>query len=327
MGMPATAKPSSHALPEIAIVVPCYNEEEALPTTTKVIQCKLQDLKARKVIGEDSFILYVDDGSADATWSEIMGFHDSFGDSVHAIKLSHNRGHQDAVYAGLMHAMNLQVDAAISMDADLQDDPDAIDEMIEKYQTGAEIVFGVRDNRDTDSIFKKSTAHLFYRLMRWMGTETIPDHADYRLMSLKALRALSEYREVNLFLRGIVPSLGFKTDKVYYKRSSRVAGKSKYPLNKMMSLAIDGVTSFSIKPLTVISLIGAVSIVIGFIMLVYTVLSVLTAHAQSGWASIMCSLWIIGGLILVSLGIIGEYIGRIYMEVKARPRYFIEESV
>lgn len=314
-------------MPEIAIVIPCYNEEEALPATTKAIQGKLQDLKDRKVIGEESFILYVDDGSADATWSEIIGFRDSFGDSVHAIKLSHNRGHQDAVYAGLMHAMDLQVDAAISMDADLQDDPDAIDEMIEKYQHGAEIVFGVRDNRDTDSIFKKSTAHLFYRLMRWMGTETIPDHADYRLMSLKAIRALSEYREVNLFLRGIVPSLGFKTDKVYYKRSSRVAGKSKYPLNKMVSLAVDGVTSFSIKPLTVISLIGAVSIVIGFIMLVYTVLSVLTAHAQAGWASIMCSLWIIGGLILVSLGIIGEYIGRIYMEVKARPRYFIEESV
>lgn len=226
-----------------------------------------------------------------------------------------------------MRARTLRADAAISLDADLQDDPDAIDKMVEEYRKGAEIVYGVRDNRDSDTAFKRDSAHAFYRFMSWMGTETIPDHADYRLLSRTALDALSEYHEVNLFLRGIVPSLGFKTSKVYYKRSKRVAGKSKYPLRKMVSFAIDGITSFSIKPLRAITVIGALSVVVGFFTLIYTIIALCSGHTQAGWASVMCSLWIIGGLILTALGIVGEYIGRIYLEIKQRPRYIIEKTI
>ncbi|WEV64969.1 glycosyltransferase family 2 protein [Bifidobacterium sp. ESL0732] len=313
--------------PLLALVIPCYNEEDALKQTSKVVRDKLKTLKKEQAIDANSFIILVDDGSTDKTWQEITALHDQEPELFHGVKFSHNRGHQNALYAGLMQARVLKADVAVSMDADLQDDPNAIDKMIEEYQKGAEIVYGVRDNRDTDTMFKRGSAHAFYHLMHWMGTETIPDHADYRLMSSAALDALSQYSEVNLFLRGIVPSLGFKTAKVYYKRSERVAGKSKYPLRKMVSFAIDGVTSFSVKPLSAITAVGGLSVIVGIIMLIYTIISLCTGHAQSGWASIMCSLWIIGGLILTALGIVGEYIGRIYLEVKQRPRYIIEKTI
>lgn len=313
--------------PLLALVIPCYNEEDALKETSKVVLDKLVSLKRNKAIDDNSFVIFVDDGSTDKTWQEISALHDQEPERFHGVKFSHNRGHQNALYAGLMQARVMGVDAAISLDADLQDDPDAIDKMVDEYRKGVEIVYGVRDNRDTDTLFKRCSAHAFYRFMRWMGTETISDHADYRLMSRTALDALSEYSEVNLFLRGIVPSLGFKTAKVYYKRSKRVAGESKYPLRKMLSFAIEGITSFSVKPLSVITLIGGVSVVVGMIMLIYAVASFSTGRAQAGWASIMCSLWIIGGLILTALGIVGEYIGRIYLEVKQRPRYIIENVI
>ncbi|WEV69552.1 glycosyltransferase family 2 protein [Bifidobacterium sp. ESL0775] len=313
--------------PRIALVIPCYNEEEALKTTSNVVYEKLESLKDKQEIANDSFAIFIDDGSSDKTWQEIFTLHKTHEGVFHGLKFSHNRGHQNALYAGLMYARQLGADAAISMDADLQDDPNAIDGMVAEYRNGAEIVFGVRDNRDTDTVFKRGTAHAFYKLMHWLGTETIPDHADYRLMGKAALAALSQYTEVNLFLRGIVPSLGFKTAKVYYKRNKRVAGESKYPLHKMLSFAIEGVTSFSVKPLHMITVIGGVSVIVGIIILIYTLLSLSNGHAQAGWTSLMCSLWIIGGLILVALGVVGEYIGRIYLEVKARPRYIIEEEV
>lgn len=313
--------------PLLALVIPCCNEEDALNETSKAVRDKLIALKQNGAIDSGSFIILVDDGSSDKTWQKISSLHSHEPELFHGVKFSHNRGHQNALYAGLMQARALKVDAAISLDADLQDDPNAIDGMINEYRKGAEIVYGVRDNRDTDTAFKRDTARAFYQFMSWMGTETIPNHADYRLMSRTAIDALSHFNEVNLFLRGIVPSLGFQTAKVYYKRSKRIAGESKYPLRKMLSFAIDGITSFSIKPLSAITAIGGFSVIVGIIMLIYTIASLCAGHAQAGWTSIMCSLWIIGGLILTALGIVGEYIGRIYLEVKQRPRYIIEKTI
>lgn len=313
--------------PAMVFVIPCYNEEAALHVTAGVLKSKLQDLKDAGQIASDSSVVFVDDGSADKTWDVITSLHNECPDMFHGVKLAHNRGHQNALFAGLMHALHLNVDAAVSMDADLQDDPNAVDGMVAAYREGAEIVYGVRDNRDTDTVFKRGTAHAFYSMMKWLGTETVPDHADYRLMSRAALQALSQYRESNLFLRGLVPSLGFKTAKVFYKRGTRVAGESKYPLKKMVSFAIEGVTSFSTKPLTMITGLGVFSVFVGVIMLVYTLISVFSGHAVAGWGSMMCSLWILGGFILLSLGVTGEYIAKIYLEVKARPRYIIEESL
>ncbi|OZG61877.1 glycosyltransferase [Bifidobacterium myosotis] len=317
----------SISTPRIAFVIPCYNEEEALHVTAGVLRKKVETLSAAHAISAESSIIFVDDGSADATWNEIEQLHQEAPELFHGVKLAHNRGHQNALFGGLMHALDIGVDAAISMDADLQDDPNAADEMIERFRNGAEIVYGVRDSRETDTAFKRNTAHAFYSVMRWMGTETIPDHADYRLMGANALRALAEYGETNLFLRGIVPSLGFRTDKVYYQRGVRVAGESKYPLKKMISFAIEGITSFSVKPLSMITGLGVLSVVVGIIMLIYTLASVFSGHAVAGWGSMMCSLWLLGGMILVSLGIVGEYIGKIYMEVKRRPRFIVEKTV
>lgn len=307
------------------IVIPCYNEEPGLRTTASVLSEKIRSLVEAQQISDDSTILFVDDGSKDATWNVISELHNEDTSLFHGLKLAHNKGHQNALLAGLMYALDEAADVAISMDADLQDDPNAIDQMIEEYRKGAEIVYGVRDNRDTDTAFKRGTAHMFYGLMRSMGAETIPDHADYRLMSREALAALAQYREENLFLRGMVPSLGFPTAKVYYKRGERVAGESKYPLRKMVSFAVDGITSFSAKPLTIITGIGMLSVLVGIAMLIYTIVSVCTGHAVAGWGSMMCSLWILGGLILTSLGVVGEYIAKIYIEVKGRPRYIIEK--
>ncbi|KAB8288602.1 glycosyltransferase [Bifidobacterium ramosum] len=313
--------------PELCIVVPCYNEEQVLRQTAAVLSGKVRSLVDTGEIKPSSAVLLVDDGSADGTWSIIEQLHDEDTGLFHGVKFSHNQGHQNAVYAGLMAAYDRGCDAAVSLDADLQDDPDAIDEMVRDYRDGNEIVFGVRNNRDTDSMFKRSTAEAFYTLMSWMGADIIPDHADYRLMSRTAIEALSRYTETNLFLRGIVPSLGFSTSEVFYKRGTRAAGESKYPVSKMLSFAMEGITSFSVKPLRIITMIGMLSIVVGIVMLVYTVVSVCSGNAVTGWGSLMVSMWLLGGLILVSLGVVGEYIGRIYLETKRRPRYIIERMV
>lgn len=326
-----SAVPESHQElrkpPVLSIVVPCYNEEDALGQTARVLGDKVRGLIGQGQIDASSNILFVDDGSRDRTWAIVEQLHNGDEALYHGVKFSHNRGHQNAVYAGLMAALERNSDAAVSMDADLQDDPDAIDEMVKQYRAGSEIVFGVRNNRDTDSVFKRTTAEAFYGLMSWMGTDTIPDHADYRLMSRTAIAALSQYSEANLFLRGIVPALGFTTSKVYYKRGTRVAGESKYPLSKMLSFALEGITSFSVKPLRMITAIGVLSMVFAVIMLIYTIVSVCSGNAVAGWGSIMVSMWFLGGLLLVALGIVGEYIGRIYLETKNRPRYIIEKVI
>lgn len=313
--------------PTLAFVIPCFNEEAALHMTADVLKKKMIQLENSQAVARDSFVIFVDDGSHDKTWDVITSLHEKDPPLFRGVKLAHNRGHQNALFAGLMHALSMNVDAVVSMDADLQDDPNAVDDMVQEYLRGAEIVYGVRDNRETDTAFKRGTAHAFYSLMKWLGTETVPDHADYRLMSRAALQALSQYKESNLFLRGLVPSLGFKTAKVYYKRGTRVAGESKYPLKKMVSFAIEGVTSFSTKPLTMITGLGLFSVFVGIVMLIYTLISVFSGHAVAGWGLMMCSLWILGGFILLALGIIGEYIAKIYLEVKARPRYIVETTL
>lgn len=307
------------------IVVPCYNEEEVLPETSKRLKEKRKALIEAGVIGEKSRILFVDDGSKDKTWLLIQEF--CANDTCFSgLKLAHNRGHQNALLAGLMTAKEY-ADIVISMDADLQDDIEAMDAFIEKYHAGNDIVYGVRSSRKKDSFFKRSTALAYYRFLQKMGVDIIYNHADYRLMSRRALEALANFKEVNLFLRGIVPLIGFQTAVVEYERSSRFAGESKYPLKKMLSFAIDGITSFSIKPIRMITALGFLIFAFSLIMLIYSIVIKITGHADSGWASLICSIWMIGGIQLLSLGIIGEYIGKIYNETKARPRYIIEEFI
>lgn len=316
------------SMPVLGVVVPCYNEEAVLEKTSVALSHKIGELVDKGLIDAVSFVLFVDDGSSDGTWKIIEQLHGNNKSLFHGVRFSHNQGHQNAVYAGMIEACTTYgCDAAVSMDADLQDDPDALDAMVQSYLDGNEIVFALRDNRDTDTVFKRFTAEMFYGLMRRMGTDIIPDHADYRLMGRTAVKALSRYQEVNLFLRGIVPSLGFRTDRVYYKRAARAAGESKYPFSKMVSFALEGITSFSVKPLRVITVVGVISVFVGLGMLGYAITSVSMGRAVSGWGSLMCSLWIVGGLILVSQGIVGEYIGRIYLEVKHRPRYIIETEI
>ena len=307
------------------IVLPCYNEEEVLPETSKRLKEKRKALIEAGVIGEKSRILFVDDGSKDKTWLLIQEF--CANDTCFSgLKLAHNRGHQNALLAGLMTAKEY-ADIVISMDADLQDDIEAMDAFIEKYHAGNDIVYGVRSSRKKDSFFKRSTALAYYRFLQKMGVDIIYNHADYRLMSRRALEALADFKEVNLFLRGIVPLIGFQTAVVEYERSSRFAGESKYPLKKMLSFAIDGITSFSIKPIRMITALGFLIFAFSLIMLIYSIVIKITGHADSGWASLICSIWMIGGIQLLSLGIIGEYIGKIYNETKARPRYIIEEFI
>ena len=304
-------------------VIPCYNEEAVINETASRLRSKYIDLIMSGIIDKGSRILFVNDGSKDNTWKMISELHDS--DSLFTgISLSHNRGHQNALLAGLMTAMEF-ADAVISMDADLQDDIAAIDEMISKYNSGCDIVYGVRSSRKKDGFFKRTTAQGFYKLMSSMGAETVYNHADYRLMSKRALFALSEYKEVNLFLRGIVPMLGFKTGVVYFERAERFAGKSKYPLKKMISFAVDGITSFSIKPMRFITGLGVTIFMLSIVMFVYTLVRFFCGETVIGWSSLIISVWAIGGLILLSVGVVGEYIGKIYLETKSRPRYFIEE--
>lgn len=305
---------------ELYIVVPCYNEEEVLPKTAVYLKEKIQFLnKNNSVKGK---IIFVDDGSTDLTWSIIEKLHKE--DFIFTgIKLSRNCGHQNALLAGLMYAKN-NCDVVISMDADLQDDIDAIDAMLEKYKEGADIVYGVRSKREKDPIMKKYTAQAFYKLMSWLGAETVYNHADYRLMSNRALEGLSEFHEVNLYLRGIIPLIGYKTTKVYYERKERAAGKSKYPINKMVKFAIEGITSFSIKPMHIIIGVGAIMFGLSIFFLVWSVIGYIRGNTEPGWASLMVSLWAIGGMVLLCMGVIGEYIGKIYLETKARPKYLVE---
>ncbi|WP_425350866.1 glycosyltransferase family 2 protein [Bifidobacterium colobi] len=313
--------------PIIYFVLPCYNETEGLAHTADVLCTKVDTLINNSTISSKSRILFVDDGSKDGTWKIIQRLHNSNEQLFGGVKLAHNRGHQNALFAGLMTARAQGCDAAISMDADLQDDVNAVDEFIANFRNGDEIVYGVRSARKKDTWFKRNTAEAFYKIFEWMGAETIPDHADYRLMSHEALDALSEYHEVNLFLRGIVPTLGYNTSKVYYERGEREAGESKYPLKKMISFALQGITSFSTKPLSFVTGAGLLSILVAIAMFIYVLASLGQSHTVAGWGSLMCSLWLIGGLIMVSLGIVGEYVGKIYMESKHRPRYRIETTL
>ncbi len=316
---------SRSARPIIYFVLPCYNEAEGLRHTAEVLRAKVEGLVAAEQISERSRILFVDDGSKDGTWDIICDLHDANGLLFGGVKLAHNRGHQNALFAGLMVAKDQGCDAAISMDADLQDLMPT--RWTSSSRTSAtrmksSTVCALRVRRST--WFKRNTAEAFYKVFEWMGAETVPDHADYRLMSSEELDALSEYHEVNLFLRGIVPTLGYRTSKVYYERGEREAGESKYPLKKMIAFAIQGITSFSTKPLGFVTSAGVLSILVAVAMFIYVMVSLASGHAIAGWGSMMISLWLIGCLIMVSLGIVGEYVGKIYMESKHRPRYRIE---
>ena len=313
-------------LPMLCIVVPCYNEEEVLPQSSRVLAHVVASLVSAGKVSPESRVLLVDDGSHDATWDIIRGLNGD--DHVFAgIRLAHNEGHQRALYAGLMEALDLGCDVSVSIDADLQDDVDVIERMVDKYQAGAEIVYGVRDNRDTDTTFKRKSAESYYRLMHRLGTEVVYNSADFRLMGSRALVALSQYGEANLFLRGIVPSLGFKTDTVTYARKERLAGESKYPLNKMVGLAVEGITSFSTKPMRAVTVVGLASVLFAIAMLVYAIASWASGHAVAGWGSLMVSNWLVGGLVMTALGRTGEYVGKAYLETKRRPRYIVEEEL
>lgn len=309
--------------PILWIVIPCYNEEAVLPITAPLFLQKINDLAARGLVSDRSRVLFVNDGSRDRTWELISQLHEN--DPIFCgVDLSRNRGHQNALLAGLMTARD-RADLVISMDADLQDDVDAVDAMVDKYLEGVDIVYGVRSSRKKDSFFKRTTAEAFYRLMNLMGADTVFNHADYRLMSRRALDGLAQFQEVNLFLRGIVPMIGYRTDTVEYERGERFAGESKYPLKKMMAFALEGVTSLSIKPLRMITALGFLIFLVSLVMIVYNVARWIGGNTITGWASLACSIWLIGGLILLALGVIGEYMGKLYLESKHRPRFLIRQ--
>ena len=306
----------------LGIVVPCYNEEEVFSETAKQLTDLLKNMIQKGKIDQNSFLLFVNDGSKDATWSLIQEEY-THNQYVCGLNLAGNVGHQNALMAGLLTAKDIS-DICISIDADLQDDITVIEDMVDKYSEGCDIVYGVRSARKTDSFFKRTTAQGFYKVMKIMGVKSVYNHADYRLMSKRALEQLSQYKERNLFLRGIVPLIGYKTDCVYYERKERFAGESKYPLKKMMSFAFDGITSFSTKPMMFILTLGLFMVLLSILAAIYALHSYSIGHVVGGWTSIILSLWFIGGLILFSLGLIGQYIGKIYIEVKERPRYNVE---
>jgi polyisoprenyl-phosphate glycosyltransferase len=309
------------AAPQLAIVIPCYNEQEVLPETAKRMSALLRRLVEAGKVAENSTIYFVDDGSKDRTWAIIEAFAAEM-PCIAGIKLSRNRGHQNALMAGLFSA---EGDITISIDADLQDDIEVIEEMVDKHRGGVEIVYGVRKRRDTDSAMKRLTAEAFYKLMHAFGAETHTNHADFRLMSRRAIESLKEYREVNLYLRGVVPLIGFKTEVVYYDRATRFAGESKYPLRKMIALALDAITSFSVVPLRLITLIGFVIFLGSMAVSAWALgVRVLTDQAVPGWTSVVLPMYFLGGIQVFCLGVMGEYLGKIYSEVKSRPRYFIE---
>ena len=308
----------------LAIVVPCYNEEEVLKIASKALREVLDDLIHREKIAEDSFILFVNDGSKDRTWELIEEEHASYPAQVCGVKLAGNVGHQFALTAGLLTAKDMS-DVTISIDADLQDDVAVIEEMIDKFHEGCDIVYGVRKERKTDSFFKRTTAQAFYKLMALMGVKTVYNHADYRLMSRRAVEEFSKYKETNLFLRGMIPLIGYRTDSVYYDRKERVAGESKYPLKKMFALAFNGISSFSVKPISLILGLGMFIILMSIFAAVYALISYFTGHVVPGWTSLILSIWFLGGIQLLAIGLVGQYIGKIYIEVKGRPRYNIEK--
>lgn len=310
---------------KLYIVVPCYNEEEVLPETSKRLKEKMNQLIKAKKISPDSHVVFVNDGSKDKTWELISSYSEKdhlFG----GINLSRNRGHQNALLAGLM-TVKEDADMVISMDADLQDDINAVDKFVDAYYDGNDVVYGVRSSRKKDTFFKRTTALAFYKLMSRMGVESVYNHADYRLMSKRALNALENFKEVNLFLRGIMPLIGFPSTIVEYERNERFAGESKYPLKKMLNFALDGITSFSVKPIRFITAIGFLISVISVIMFIYTIVRHVLGFTVAGWSSIIISLWFLGGVQILSIGVIGEYIGKIYMETKGRPRFIIENYI
>lgn len=307
---------------DLYIVVPCYNEEEVLHETNRRLSALLESLEKEGSIRAGS-ILYVDDGSHDRTWKLVEEFAAS-GSPVKGLKLAHNVGHQQALWAGLEYAA-MHADAVVSIDADLQDNVESIREMVDYFNKGIDIVYGVRRERRTDSFFKKTTAQLFYRLMNNLGGEIVYNHADFRLMSRRAVEALMSYPERNLFLRGMVCSMGYPAAMVYYDREKRFAGESKYPFSKMLSFAVDGITSFSVRPLRYIVLLGLLFILISIVAIIYGFLSYLEGDTMPGWTSLLVSIWFIGGMVTTAIGIIGEYVGKIYKEVKRRPRYFVEK--
>lgn len=305
------------------LVIPCYKEEAVLPETAKRLQQKMQNLINSQTISPVSKVVFVNDGSTDHTWEIIQQLHKD-NSLFEGINLSRNRGHQNALLAGLMTVKDY-ADVTISMDADLQDDIDAIDVMLDKYYNGCDIVYGVRSKRETDTWFKRTTAEGFYKVMDWLGAKVVFNHADYRLMSRRALEGLAEFKEVNLFLRGLVPMVGYPSDIVYYERHERFAGESKYPLKKMLSFAFEGITSLSTKPIKMIMALGISIFFISLCMLAYFFIRFLTGNTVAGWASLAVSVWALGGLQLLAIGVIGEYIGKVYLETKERPRYIIEQ--
>lgn len=309
--------------PVLCIVIPCYNEQDVLPETCRLFECKINQLISENKISVKSYILLVNDGSKDATWEIITKLSEQ-NHLFHGISLSRNRGHQNAVLAGLMEAKNT-CDITISIDCDGQDDINAMDEFIEQYLSGSDIVYGVRNNRNSDTFFKRSTAECFYKLMRKLGVETVYNHADYRLVSKRVLNAFSEFKEVNIFLRGMFPLVGFKSSCVYYSRKERIAGKSHYPLRKMLSFAFEGITSLSVKPLHIIVALGCFVAFLSFCGVIWSVAMSVFGKTVVGWASTASIICFIGGIQLVCTGIIGEYVGKIYMEVKHRPRFIISE--
>lgn len=308
----------------LAIVVPCYNEEEVLKLASQALRSVLDRLVQSGKIASDSFILFVNDGSKDKTWDLIEEEHKTYPVQVSGVKLAGNVGHQFALTAGLITAME-RSDVTISIDADLQDDVDVIEEMIDKFHAGSDIVYGVRKERKTDTFFKRTTAQAFYKLMGLMGVKTVYNHADFRLMSRRAVEEFSKYKETNLFLRGMMPLIGYQTDCVYYDRKERAAGESKYPLKKMLALAFNGISSFSVKPISMILGIGLLIIIASVLALIYALISYCTGHVVPGWTSLILSIWFLGGLQLLAIGMVGQYIGKIYIEVKQRPRYNIEK--
>lgn len=311
--------------PEILyMVVPCYNEEEVLSETAKRLREKYESLIQRKLISPLSRVVFVNDGSKDRTWQIIRELHAAQPQFFSGINLARNSGHQNAVLAGLMTVKDI-CDMAITMDADLQDDINAIDEMLEKYYEGNDVVYGVRSERKTDTFFKRFTAESFYKFMKVMGADVVYNHADFRLMSRRVLAELAGFGEVNLFLRGLVPLIGFQSAKVYYERHERFAGESKYPLKKMLSFAMNGITSFSVKPLKLITNFGFVMVIVSMIAFIWAFISKIFGNTELGWSSTLCSIWLIGGIQILCLGIIGEYIGKIYAEVKRRPRYIVAD--
>ena len=318
-----TSEKKTAGKPVLYIVIPCYNEQEVLPLTAPLFRQEIESLTAAGKIDPDSRILFVNDGSRDGTWGIIQDLSRK-DPCFQGLCLSRNRGHQNALLCGLMEARN-RCDITISIDCDGQDDIRAMDSMVDEYLAGAEIVYGVRSSRETDTFFKRFTAQSFYKLLNWMGADTVYNHADYRLVSARVLKEFANFREVNIFLRGMFPLVGFKSTSVYYERNERLAGKSHYPLKKMLALAFDGITSLSVKPIRIITGVGVFISVISFLLILYALIAWISGRAVAGWASTLIAVALLGGIQLISLGVIGEYIGKIFLETKQRPRYIVSE--